>query len=192
MRRRAAPSCVAQAIASVALALALPAFGTSQDDRLRIPLHDHDAWHQIEFPQYRVTEVDFAGDRLVLRVDGSAGPLIHVLPDIERHGRLEVSGTVEGHIDYPLHCPVDEQRCDDFLLRAGVIYEGTQHFNRIQRFFMPDWLNTLLERIEPGRGSGLDSIELALLGQTPLPDWRTRTHVLLVVAARQSGRPALQ
>lgn len=120
-----------------------------------LPLGDPTNWQLLQYSRLPPHRVRFASAGLEIAVEGSAMPLIHVLPGRLRVGSIRVKGRVEGALRLPAGRQ-GEKKYDDYVFRVGLVEPGTRTLNFVQRPLAAAWVRKLFE-LAP-KGSGISGI----------------------------------
>lgn len=129
------------------------------------------AWTSVSFRNIRANSVDFADQQLRVKVQASASPLIHALPQPARVTAIRVQGRWSEE-QAPRRKPLGFD--DDSLLRVGLVIPGARTLSGPRRWLAADWVKTLFE-LAP-RGSGIDRIEFLMFSAQPELMGKERRH----------------
>ncbi len=139
-----------------------------------IPLDQADGWQVLEYSGIPSHEIDFTPDGMIIAVRQSASPVIFPIePQIVT--TLKVSAEIAGVFRLKPYRQGDKGN-DDFLLRVGLVYEGDQTLNFIQRSFAAKWIKVLFD-LAP-RGTGVERIQFYNAYSDPLLTDTARVHPL--------------
>lgn len=149
--------------------------GVSQaSSPLSIPLDRAEGWQILEYSSIASHEIDFAPDGMTIKVRQSASPVIFPIKP-RTVSRLKVSAEITGKLSLKPR-PQGDEGNDDFLLRVGLVYEGEQTLNFLQRSFAAKWIKTLFD-LAP-EGTGVERIEFFNAYSDPSLADTTRVHPL--------------
>ncbi len=141
---------------------------------LSIPLDSAEGWQVLEYSNIPSHDIDFAADGMTIMVRHSASPVIFPIKP-RTVSTLKVSAEISGELSLkPL--PQGDKGNDDFLFRIGLVYEGEQTLNFIQRSFAARWIKTLFE-LAP-EGTGVERIQFFNAYSDPSLADSTRVHPL--------------
>lgn len=144
---------------------------------LSIPLSTSTNWEVLTFRNIPSNKVEFTKLGLNISVDKSASPLIYKLPKSEPIFQIEVEGRiVSGSLKLANPKEQGIKANDDFVLRLGLVAEGTKKLNWVQRTAAPAWIKRLHE-VAP-KGKGIDAIYFYEVSQDPSLIGNKRTHPL--------------
>ncbi|MGV3756035.1 MAG: hypothetical protein ACO1QS_11685 [Verrucomicrobiota bacterium] len=140
--------------------------------QLSLPLSKPDKWHLVVYDKLPANRLIHRSDYLEIQVNGSAGPILHVLPEIQRVKAIRVKGRYEGN----LRMPVGKQGLkdfDDYVLRVGLVEPGPHKLNRLQRAAAPEWLKTVESLTQP---YGVERVHFFNVAQEPTAIGTHRIH----------------
>lgn len=118
---------------------------------------DEDGWQVLSYRNIPVNQVRFADDGMEISVNGSAGAIIHPLPEPAIFNKLTVLAKIDGEIDLGGK-PQGSKGADDFRLRVGLVYSGTRTLNFFQRMVAAKWIRTLYD-LAPKGATGISRVE---------------------------------
>ena len=125
-----------------------------------IPLQSSEGWSQMAFRDIRPNEVRFTENGLVVEVKGSSSPLIYKLPVGTTATIVEYAGNVSS-LPKPAASAEEEFERDDYPLRVGLIVEGNEGPNWLERVFAPRWLLDAVKQIGERPFSRVEFLTLA-------------------------------
>jgi hypothetical protein len=111
-------------------------------------------WDIIEYQKIKPNKTSFDGNRAQIKIDHSAGSIIHTLKKPTTIKNLKLDFSHRGNLRSKLIQGNDG--FDDYLLRVGIIYEGEKTLNFFERSFAADWLIKVFDKAP--KGSGLSQI----------------------------------
>jgi hypothetical protein len=159
---------------------------------LVLPLGDPTNWQLLQYSRLPPHRVRFASAGLEIAVEGSAMPLIYVLPGRLRVGGIRVKGRVEGALQVAAGRQ-GEEKYDDYVFRIGLVEPGTRTLNFVQRQLAAAWVRKLFD-LAPS-GSGISGIHFFNVGAEKAQIGRHRRHPLsdlisetVVAVPRPDGR----
>lgn len=117
---------------------------------LSIPLDRAEGWQILEYSSIPPHDIDFSADGMTLIVRQSASPVIFPIKP-RTVSTLKVSAEITGKLNLKPR-PQGDEGNDDFLLRVGLVYEGGQTLNFLQRSFAAKWIKTLFDLAPEGTG----------------------------------------
>lgn len=149
--------------------------GASQaSSPLSIPLDRADGWQILEYSNIPPHDIDFTPDGMTIIVRQSASPVIFPIKP-RTVSTFKVSAEITGELNLkPI--PQGDKGNDDFLLRVGLVYEGEQTLNFIQRRFAAKWIRTLFD-LAP-KGTGVERIQFFNAYSDPSLADTARVHPL--------------
>ncbi len=167
------PSVFGRFLLTLLVSYCLP--GTSHAlTPVSIPLDRADGWQVLEYSGIPPHDIDFTPDGMTIAVRQSASPVIFPIePQIVT--TLKVSAEITGVLRLKPFRQGDKGN-DDFLFRVGLVYEGEQTLNFIQRSFAAKWIKVLFD-LAP-RGTGVERIQFYNAYSDPLLTDTVRVHPL--------------
>jgi hypothetical protein len=118
-----------------------------------IPLEESSQWKPFLFSNVAPNKVEFQDKQLKISVNNSASPLLYALKKPLWLESFLVKAKIEG--DFPeLKCSGVQgfKKCDDFILRFGLIVQGEKRLNWIQRQLAPEWLVEMEKQVPKAMG----------------------------------------
>jgi hypothetical protein len=140
---------------------------------IALPLHQPDAWRQLEYQDIEANNVSFTSAGMAVTVAGSASPLVYPMEKPLMVRRV----VVEGHLSKLLDLPPEIQGSegyDDFALKIGLVVAGDKTLGIFERIFGAKWLGTLFA-LAP-QGSGIGQIHFLNAVQDKILLGRQRRH----------------
>ena len=122
---------------------------------LSVPLDRADGWQVLSYSSITPHEVEFTAEGMTIDVRNSASPIIYPI-EPQTVSSLTASVEITGDLNLKSQTQGTEGN-DDFLFRIGLVYEGEQTLNFIQRSFAASWVKTLFD-LAP-EGTGVDRIQ---------------------------------
>jgi len=113
-------------------------------------------WKVIEYNKNKPNDVDFSQNEVNIKVDNSAGSIIHTFKKPLNLKKLRLRITHRGNLNL-LNKKQGEKETDDYLLRVGIVYQGERTLSSFEKIFAADWLINIFESAP--KGSGISSIE---------------------------------
>ena len=95
--------------------------------------------------------MSFDNSGVTVEVAQSASPLIHPLPGPLNVSEISVSAQIVGDIQLAGR-KQGEEDTDDFVFRLGLVHEGEQTLNFLQRSIAADWIKKLYNLAPEGTG----------------------------------------
>lgn len=127
-----------------------------------IPLGGGDHWHALSFGKRPANEITFANGALKIGVKGTSSPLFYHFDESVWVRSAFVDGTASGLPVLPADKTEGVREADDFALRFGIVLEGSETLNWLERIFAPGWLKQLTD-LFPAKGFG--GVEFLTLAQ---------------------------
>lgn len=144
---------------------------------ISIPLITPTNWEVLTYRNIKPNGVEFTKQGLKLSIDESASPVIYKLPQTEKIYEVFVEGRIlSGQLR--LQNPKDQglSQSDDFILRMGLVVEGSKKLSWVQRVAAPAWIKRL-HSVAPS-GKGIDGIYFYEIAQEASLIGTRRTHPL--------------
>ena len=142
---------------------------------LSIPLSLETGWEVLRYSRIKQNRVRFDNEGLTIEVDNSAGPVIYPLDEASRIQAVSFSLEISGDINLGNMIQGDKG-ADDFVFRLGLVYEGDQTLNFLQRRFSAPWVQRLFH-LAP-KGTGVDLIEFYNVYSDSRLAGKSRSHPL--------------
>ena len=116
-------------------------FSLSAEESL--PLNLSSGWKALDFSKGNTNRVEELDGSLKVIVDQSAGPLIYQFSKARNISNISFKGRTDGLVQLAGK-PQGLDDTDDFVLRVGLIYAGTEKLNRLQLALAPGWIKELV------------------------------------------------
>jgi len=158
---------------TISIALLL---GSVAASALDVPVNSMDRWITLSFSSIEANEVSVRNDALLVKVDGSASPLVYQLDAPTAVTGVTVVASWTGELQVPEGLAQGEEGADDFVLKFGVVEAGEQTLNWLQRRVAADWIKQLF-RLAP-EGLGVERINFLSTTQDADLLGSTRIHPL--------------
>lgn len=120
---------------------------------IAVPMGTADGWLELKFNKIKPNVVERSETGTLVKVDGSASPLIHGFGKITQidgiDAEIEISGSMnqmEAWKDFE----------EDSFLRIGLVAEGPEKLGTMGALFAPEWVKRMFA-LAP-KGHGLDKI----------------------------------
>jgi hypothetical protein len=113
------------------------------------------AWEVLSYKGIPENEVSSDSGKLIIKVNASAGPIIHPLPKSIVIKSLSVNARVIGEINTG-NFVQGQKGADDFVFRIGLVLEGNKTLNFFQKAIAPSWIKKLHSLAKGSQG--VDSI----------------------------------
>jgi hypothetical protein len=144
---------------------------------LAIPLSTSLNWEVLSYRSIPANQIEFTKPGLQINVDKSASPLIYKFSQTEPIFQIEVEGRVSsGTLNLIDPKQQGLKKNDDFVLRLGLVTEGSKKLNWAQKLAAPAWIKRLHD-VAP-KGKGIHSIHFLEVSQTAELVGTKRTHYL--------------
>lgn len=111
---------------------------------LTLPLHSPEGWRLEKFGSVTPNQVTFSEQGMLIKVNESSSPLFYPLSSPKSYSALRVKGSLSALPKLDSQQEEGIQDNDDFALRVGLILEGDDGPNWIQRIFAPGWIKRIL------------------------------------------------
>jgi hypothetical protein len=120
------------------------------ESKINLPLKT-EAWTVLSFNKIPKNSVLFLNDQLRVKVESSAGPIVHKLPRTLNISEFSIKGKISG-------TKKDEGKNfdEDSVLRFGLVAVGKKTLSGPKKWVAADWVKKLFE-LAP-QGTGLDKI----------------------------------
>jgi hypothetical protein len=116
---------------------------------LILPLSPQSLWKPITFEGVPKNEVHYSKDKVKIKVQNSASPLIYPFDEPKKVAGLSVEAELLGTLPrLPQGKAQGLKETDDYVLRIGLILKGDSKLNWMQRQIAPSWL-VEMERLVP-------------------------------------------
>ena len=116
------------------------------------PLSDPKGWQLLSYSSLPPNQVNIDNQEMVIRVNGSASPVIYPFKRPLSIDEISFNIQIEGKLTNTTGQRQGEKGSDDFLFRLGVVYEGEQRLSYFQRAIAADWVKTLFGLAPDGAG----------------------------------------
>lgn len=143
---------------------------------VEVPVDDLAPWTTLSFNDIRPNEVSISDQAMLIRVRGSASPLIFKLDKPIKITGITVMASWTGELAIPEGAVQGDENADDFVLKFGIVESGDQTLNWIKRRIAADWIKQLFS-LAP-RGSGVSRINFLSTTQQQELLGSSRTHPL--------------
>lgn len=141
---------------------------------LVIPTDKIDGWKSEKFSKIPSNEVSISSNRLLIRVNSSASPLIFPLKSIEKVTGFTVSGEFLGLPKFSDVTKQGQKKFDDYVLKIGLVVPGQKTLEGLKKFFAPQWVKHLYAQVP--EGMGLDHIHFFNISQNQSQIGKIRKH----------------
>ena len=141
---------------------------------LVIPTTNLTDWKIEQFSRIPKNEVTASAKGLLIRINGSAGPLIYPLKAKAKISGFRVTGEFLGLPKFTNPSLQGEKGFDDYPLRLGFVIPGEKKLSGLKKMFAAQWVKSLYEQVQDG--TGLDSIRFFNVTQNPKQVGQTRVH----------------
>ena len=135
------------------------------------PPFEPKSWVSLSFQKIPANEIVFSKNEISVKVNSSAGPLVHSLPEKKLVSRIQARGFLVGD---------KKQEAGDFdedsIFRLGLVTPGKHTLTGPKRWFAAPWLKTLFS-LAP-EGTGIDSVQFLFVSNRETLDGKTRIHPL--------------
>lgn len=131
-------------------------------------------WKIEQFSRVPKNEVTASAKGLLIRINGSAGPLIYPLKAKTKISGFKVTGEFLGLPKFTNPSLQGEKGYDDYPLRLGFVIPGEKRLSGLKKMFAAQWVKSLYEQVQDG--TGLDSIRFFIVTQNPKQVGQTRVH----------------
>lgn len=122
-----------------------------------IPTTNLTDWKIEQFSHIPKNEVTASAKGLLIRINGSAGPLIYPLKAKTKISGFKVTGEFLGLPKFTNPSLQGEKGFDDYPLRLGFVIPGEKRLSGLKKMFAAQWVKSLYELVQDG--TGLDSIQ---------------------------------
>jgi len=126
-------------------------------------------WVTLAYNKIPANKVVFVNDMLTVKVEHSAGPIVHKLGTVSKVVAFSIKGKVSGS-KITESGPFDE----DSVLRFGLVGIGKQTLSGPKKWFAAEWVKKLFALAPPGMG--LDKITFFNLTNREELLGKTRVH----------------
>ncbi len=126
-------------------------------------------WVSLSYQKIPPNDVQFSQNRITVKVNSSAGPLVHSLPKRKWIHKLVAKGSVVGK-KHEESGDFDE----DSVFRLGLVVPGKNTLSGPKRWFAASWLKTLFS-LAP-EGSGIDSVQFLFVSNRNTLEGKSRIH----------------
>lgn len=108
---------------------------------LIIPLNEPSGWTPFKFMNAQPNQVTFDKTGMNIKVNNSASPILYPFKEAHLIKKIELKAKFIGSLP-KMNDKVRQGNgnYDDFILRFGLIYQGNDRLNWIQRQLAPTWL----------------------------------------------------
>ena len=131
-------------------------------------------WKIEQFSNIPKNEVTTSAKGLLIKINRSAGPLIHPLKAKTKITGFKVSGEFLGLPDFTNPLLQGEKGFDDYPLRIGFVVPGEKRLSGLKKMFAAQWVKRLYEQVQDG--AGLDSVRFYNVTQNSEQVGQTRIH----------------
>lgn len=155
---------------------------------IAIPLSSGANWQLLKYNKIESNGVSYSNEGLSIQVDKSASPLIYPLPEAKVVTGFKVRLKIFGKLN---ESKMTAKMSEDNYLRVGLVAEGKQRLNMVQRMVAAAWVKQLF-KLAP-KDSGIDKIYFYGISDDPKQVGQTRIHpksdlmVESIVALRPEG-----
>ncbi|MGE3758684.1 MAG: hypothetical protein AB7H97_13055 [Pseudobdellovibrionaceae bacterium] len=139
-----------------------------------IPTTNLTDWKIEQFSRVPKNEVTASAKGLLIRINGSAGPLIYPLKAKEKISGFKVTGEFFGLPKLTKPLLQGEKGFDDYPLRLGFVIPGEKKLSGFKKAFAAQWVKRLYEQVKDG--TGLDSVHFYNVTQNSNQVGQTRIH----------------
>ena len=169
------------------------AFATSATTGVfNVPLTKSNGWEQLTFSSIEANQVSFSDQGMQIDVNRSASPLIYPFDTAVKPGEISLTLQFEGDIQLA-DKQQGEKGADDFIFRLGLVVEGDQTLNFMQRAVAASWIKKLYSMAPDG--AGIDKIQFYNVYSDDRLAGKSRVHPLsdlmvehFIAARPQDGR----
>ena len=138
---------------------------------------DSEKWHSLNFSSIPANEVDFSSQKISIKVNQSASPLIYSMVDQPLSvKKLSIKGSVSGLVNIQSPGQQGQENFDDFNLRLGLVLLGDNTLRWYQRAVAANWVKELF-KLAP-EGQGIEHIYFLNAVLDPSLQYQKRTHPL--------------
>ncbi len=120
---------------------------------IAIPMGTSDGWLELKFSKIKPNVIERSEAGAVVKVDGSASPLIHGFGAIKVVDGIAAEIEITGNINQLESWKSFEE---DSFLRIGLVAEGPEKLGTMGSLFAPEWVKRMFA-LAP-KGHGLDKI----------------------------------
>lgn len=115
-----------------------------------------DKWELLSYSKIPANKVSFNNGQLKIQVKSSASPLIYPMTKFMKFKKMRVRAKITGVINYKKGSQ-GKKGSDDFRLRVGLVYQGTETLGFFKRQIAAAWIIKLFE-LAP-KNAGVSRIE---------------------------------
>ncbi len=141
---------------------------------LVIPTTNLSEWKIEQYSSVPKNEITTSAKGLLIRVNGSAGPLIYPLKEKRKISGFKVSGEFLGLPKLTNSSLQGEKGFDDYPLRLGFVIPGEKRLSGLKKMFAAQWVKSLYEQVQDE--TGLDSIRFFNVTQNSKQVGQKRVH----------------
>lgn len=138
---------------------------------IAVPMSTSDGWLELKFNKIKPNVVERSETGTLVKVDGSASPLIHGFGKIVQIDGFEAEVEISGSMNQ-MEAWKDFE--EDSLLRIGLVAEGPEKLGTMGSLFAPEWVKRMFE-LAP-KGHGLDKIYFYSITSRADLDGKSRQH----------------
>lgn len=138
-----------------------------------IPTTNLTDWKIEQFSRVPKNEITASAKGLLIRINGSAGPLIYPLKTKAMISGFKVTGEFLGLPKFTKPSLQGEKGFDDYPLRLGFVVPGDKKLSGFKKAFAAQWVKRLYEQVN---GTGLDSVRFYNVTQNSKQVGQTRIH----------------
>lgn len=120
---------------------------------IAIPMGTSDGWLELKFSKIKPNVIERSESGTLVKVDGSASPLIHGFGGIKAVDGIAAEIEITGSINQLESWKSFEE---DSFLRIGLVAEGPEKLGTMGSLFAPEWVKRMFA-LAP-KGHGLDKI----------------------------------
>jgi len=141
---------------------------------ISLPTHNLDKWQVETYSRIPSNIVSFSKTGILIKLNGSAGPLIFPLSGPTTISGFRVRGEFRGLPKFKDVSRQGERTADDYPLRIGFVIPGDRKLSGLKKMFAPEWVKKLYEKAP--KDSGISHIQFFDVTQNPLQVGKGRIH----------------
>lgn len=138
---------------------------------IAIPMGTSDGWLELKFSKIKPNVIERSETGTLVKVDGSASPLIHGFGKIVQIDGFEAEVEISGSMNQ-MEAWKDFE--EDSFLRIGLVAEGPEKLDTMGSLFAPEWVKRMFA-LAP-KGHGLDKIYFYSITSRADLDGKSRQH----------------
>ncbi len=131
-------------------------------------------WKIEQFSRVPKNEVTASAKGLLIRINGSAGPLIYPLKAKAKISGFKITGEFFGLPKFTNPLLQGEKGFDDYPLRLGFVIPGEKKLSGLKKMVAAQWVKNLYTQVKDG--TGINSVHFFNVTQNPQQVGKTRTH----------------